>query len=237
MPSSIPVGFLTTRSHPLLPYLLDRFRADAPEIQPVLLLDEKDFSEKDQRIFEQRTQGAFPSRGTSFVEEHAHEVVPNHNAEECQRAIRAHGIDLLINAGTPRLVGRDLLLATRGVVNVHPGILPKYRGASCPEWAVYHDDPVGVTAHFMDERLDAGPVLFTRELQVTKRDTYMDMRIALYRLAHATMVNAVQDVLARGLRASSLPAQEDAPVFKPIPNDLLAIAMEKLATGAYRHAR
>ena len=234
MTGRTPVGLLSTRSHPTLPYLLDRLAA-ASGIEPVLILDEKDFSAKDAAIFAERTGGAFPRRAPeASVPRFRTASVGSHNGDDCLAFVRESKLALLVNAGTPRRIGRALIDATpAGVLNVHPGILPKYRGATCCEWAIYHGDRVGVTAHFMDEGLDSGPILFSRTLKVAPGDSYRDVRVGLYGLALDVVVEAVREIIARGLRASALPPQPLADVFKPIPDDLLAEVKRKLSAGEY----
>lgn len=229
-----PVGFLTTRQHPLLSYLLEQV-ALVGDIEPVLLLDARDFSGRDARLFEDRTGGAFPVRG---IRSDLKAIdVSDHNGPVCLRAVRTHQLDLLINAGTPRRIGPALLAAPRiGVLNVHPGILPKYRGASCPEWAIYNGDPVGVTAHFMDAGLDSGPIVASRLLEFTPGMEYRDLRVALYRLQLTFMAQSIKLVLDARLSPSQLPAQPDAKVFRPMPDELLEEVKQRLHRGEYHPA-
>lgn len=231
------IGVLSTRSHPLLPYFLERLAA-VPDLEPVVLLDDRDFSAKDAGLFAERTAGAFPPRDpASLLARLAGRTVASHNAPECVAVVRAGGLEVLVNAGTPRRLGPELLAAPAiGVLNVHPGILPKYRGASCCEWAIHQDDPVGVTAHFMDEGLDSGPIIFAEPLPVRRGQTYTELRTSLYRLELDVRVRALERIFALGLRPELLPRQPDAPVFKPMPPDLVAAVKAKLARGEYRHA-
>jgi folate-dependent phosphoribosylglycinamide formyltransferase PurN len=228
------VGFLTTRHHPLLPYLLEEV-ASVGGIEPMLLFDAKDFGRRDAALFEERTGGAFPARPVSPA--HWAAEVTDHNSLNCIDLIRTCSLGLAVNAGTPRLIGVDLLAApTQGVLNVHPGILPKYRGASCPEWAVYHGDPVGVTAHFMDTGLDSGPIVASRTLPVVPGMTYRELRVALYRLQLKFMAQSIRRVLEAGLTAAALPPQPHAEVFRPMPDELLTQVRLRLARGEYRPA-
>ena len=234
--SNTLVGLLTTRSHPLLPYFLDRLESQQG-IDPVLIFDQKDFSTKDKQIFEERTRSGFPPRSVApWLTRYRWTTVQNHNGQECQTFVKAHNIRLLVNAGTPRIIKRELIESVSiGVLNVHPGLLPKYRGASCCEWAIYNDDPVGVSAHFMDAGVDSGPIISTQELVIRKGQTYTEVRVALYHLAHEVRCTAIQAVLQQDLRPASLPPQLEAPVFKPIPDKLLEVVKRKLANGEYRH--
>lgn len=231
------LGVLTTRSHPTLPYLLDEL-ATVAALKVTLLFDAKDFSDKDRVIFTERTGGTFPARDTAALfARHACADVPNHNDPLCLNAVSEQGIDLLLNGGTPRRVGSELLLAApQGVVNVHPGILPKYRGATCCEWALHFGEPVGVTAHFMDEGLDSGPILFTRELPITAGMDYQAIRVALYRLALRSCAEAVTQVCEQALTPAKLPPQPPGEPFKPIPAEWLEAVKRKLAANQDRRA-
>jgi methionyl-tRNA formyltransferase len=59
-----------------------------------------------------------------------------------------------------RIPKRVLELPKLGILNVHPSILPKYRGPSPVPWAIRNGDPFfGLTIHRMIERIDAGPII------------------------------------------------------------------------------
>lgn len=232
------VGLLTCRKHPLLPWFLDLMER-MPCIEPVLLFDEKALSAKEMNIFGDRTEGAFPCRDIDpYCNRYRWATFTNHNGPECQAFVNEHNLGLLVNAGTPRMIKPDLIKAASiGILSVHPGLLPKYRGATCCEWAIYNDDPVGVTAYFMDEGLDSGPILFSRELAVRKGETYTEIRVALYRLAHEVCAEAIQAVIEQGITPTLLAPQPEAVVYKPIPDELLEVAKKKLVQGEYKHAK
>jgi len=47
-------------------------------------------------------------------------------------------------------------------IHFHPGIVPKYRGSTCFYYSIINDDKCGVTAYFMDEKLDTGDIIFQK---------------------------------------------------------------------------
>ena len=47
-------------------------------------------------------------------------------------------------------------------IHFHPGIVPKYRGSTCFYYSIIDDDECGVTAYFMDEKLDTGDIIFQK---------------------------------------------------------------------------
>ena len=63
-----------------------------------------------------------------------------------------------------------------GTLNVHDALLPAYAGFSPLIWALLNDErEVGVTAHLMDDTLDAGPIVLQRAVPVGPRDTATDL--------------------------------------------------------------
>ena len=69
-----------------------------------------------------------------------------------------------------------LASAPLGFLNFHAGKLPFYRGRCVINWAIINGETeVGVTAHFIDEGIDTGPVLLQRTVPVGWTDTYGDV--------------------------------------------------------------
>ena len=69
--------------------------------------------------------------------------------------------DLIAVFGTT-LIRSDLLTRGRlGLVNLHGGLSPRYRGTDCTFWALYNDEPdqIGCTLHFIDHGIDTGPLV------------------------------------------------------------------------------
>lgn len=60
---------------------------------------------------------------------------------------------------------------SRGVINVHPALLPYNRGSYPNVWSIVDGTPAGVTVHFIDEGVDTGDVIAQREVSVEPTDT------------------------------------------------------------------
>jgi len=69
-------------------------------------------------------------------------------------------------------VGRSVLsVPSRGILGVHPSLLPKYRGAAPVAWALLNGESVtGVTLYRLVERMDAGDILRQREVPIEKKE-------------------------------------------------------------------
>lgn len=90
--------------------------------------------------------------------------------------ILSRGIDLLLNVDSPRKLSKMFLqIVGYDVLNVHAGVLPKYRGASCVEWAIFTNGPIGNTANFMVEDYDAGPIIAVEDYCFQIGSSYLDI--------------------------------------------------------------
>jgi len=88
--------------------------------------------------------------------------------EEEQARFRALDADLAVVAAYGLILPREILDAPKGgCINVHASLLPRWRGAAPIQRAILAGDEVtGVTIMRMDEGLDTGPMLLTRELDI-----------------------------------------------------------------------
>lgn len=86
--------------------------------------------------------------------------------------------DLIAMAGFSQVLGSDILsVPEHGVINLHAGKLPEYRGGSPMNWAVINGETTcTATIHYATERIDAGPVLAERSFNIKKDDTIADVR-------------------------------------------------------------
>lgn len=75
---------------------------------------------------------------------------------------------LFIVASYGLIIPKDILnIPSKGTLNVHPSLLPKYRGATPIERQILNDEKeVGVTIMLMDEEMDHGPIVAQRVLQI-----------------------------------------------------------------------
>ena len=75
--------------------------------------------------------------------------------------MRAHDYDFLVTAHFQRIIPESLFCrAAIAALNLHPSLLPKYRGMSPQHWPIYHgDDEMGVTVHLMEKVVDTGNII------------------------------------------------------------------------------
>lgn len=92
---------------------------------------------------------------------------------ELDAAIRGAGADAIALAGYMRLLSDDFVARWRGrIVNIHPSLLPKYKGLDTHARAIAAGDiEAGASVHLVTEELDAGEVLGQARVPILPGDT------------------------------------------------------------------
>ena len=127
----------------------------------------------------------------------------NPNDEVRFERIRAARPDVVVVVAYGRLLRRPLLeLAPAGVINLHPSLLPAYRGASPIQAAIYDGRPsTGVTFMRMDAGLDTGPVVAARAEAIAAGDTSLMLHDRLADLGAELLDDALDGWVAGSLSA------------------------------------
>ncbi len=107
--------------------------------------------------------------------------------------------DLLVTVAYGRIVPRALLeLPALGAINLHPSLLPLYRGASPIQAAIAAGDSMtGVTIAYMTEELDAGDIVLQRKVPIRPEETAGELEARLAAEGASLLVEAV-GLIARG---------------------------------------
>lgn len=163
-------------------------------------------------------------------------AVERHDSDSLVPLLSPLALDLVVLGGTRILRGPILDLPRDGVVNSHPGLLPECRGSASVAWSVYHDLPIGATAHLCDASIDTGDVLLRREVPVRRGATYEDLCHATLVLAGTLMTEALA-AHGQGRWPELRRQQGDSPhpTFRNAPDEVLAVVRSKLADGSYAH--
>jgi methionyl-tRNA formyltransferase len=90
-----------------------------------------------------------------------HKKVPFINHRSVLQLAQRHQPDLIAVYGTSLIRAPLLGLGQLGMVNLHGGLSPEYRGADCTFWALYNREPemIGCTLHFIDKGVDSGDLI------------------------------------------------------------------------------
>ncbi len=113
--------------------------------------------------------------------------------------MRSRGVDYILMAGYMRMVHAPLLDAfPNRIVNLHPALLPSFKGAHGIRDAYEYGVKVtGVTVHFADDRYDCGPIIAQRALAVEEGWTLDELEAHIHEIEHALYPEVV-GLLAEG---------------------------------------
>jgi phosphoribosylglycinamide formyltransferase-1 len=107
-------------------------------------------------------------------------------------------VDLVCLAGYMRLLSPYFVAAfPQRIVNIHPSLLPSFPGLESQKQALdYGAKFAGCTVHFVDENLDAGPIILQAAVAVEDGDTEASLSEKILREEHRIYSEAVKLVLA-----------------------------------------
>lgn len=145
---------------------------------------------------------------------------PTLRSPAAQAELAALKPDLLLVAAYGRILPPEALAIPRkGAINVHPSLLPRYRGVSPVVTALLDGVEVtGVTLYLLDEGMDSGPILAQRQERVRADDTAESLTLRLFRLG----AELTKDVLPRWLTGDIAPQPQDqaaSTVTRPIARE------------------
>jgi formyltetrahydrofolate-dependent phosphoribosylglycinamide formyltransferase len=100
-----------------------------------------------------------------------HVRIPHKNEDEMIKLFEEYQVDLIILAGYMRVLKNPSLFPCP-IINVHPSLLPKYKGLHAVEQAIESGDKVtGCTVHYVNEELDGGEIIKQAEVPIQENDT------------------------------------------------------------------
>jgi phosphoribosylglycinamide formyltransferase 1 len=113
---------------------------------------------------------------------------------ELAERVAVHGVSLVVGAGYMRVLSPVFLKQFPAILNVHPSLLPEFRGLRAVQRALEADvRETGVTVHFMVEEVDAGPIVAQERVPILPGDTEETLLERLHPVEHTLLVKAVAD--------------------------------------------
>ena len=120
----------------------------------------------------------------------------NHKDEgQMVKLFEAWNVDLIVLAGYMRVIKNPALFSCP-IINVHPSLLPKYKGLHAVEQAMESGDEVtGCTVHYVNEELDGGEIIKQGEVPILPDDTVESLTKAIQRMEYAILPVAIETLL------------------------------------------
>lgn len=130
-----------------------------------------------------------------------HRTCANRAAHEAQvlEVLDASQPDFVVLAGYMRLLSASFVERYRNrILNIHPSLLPSFPGVDAQAQALAYGVKVtGCTVHFVDENLDAGPILVQRAVEVLDGDTAQTLSARVLVQEHEAYVEALTKLATR----------------------------------------
>ncbi len=122
------------------------------------------------------------------------------NAKDEDQMIKlfeVYDVDLIVLAGYMRVIKNPAAFPCP-IINVHPSLLPKYKGLNAVEKAMDSGDAVtGCTVHYVNEELDGGEIIMQSEVPILPEDTIKSLTKAIQRKEYAILPAAIEHVKQR----------------------------------------
>jgi len=179
--------FVTKESHCLDVFLRDNKKKDLKGKISVIIGTEKTLSSKVKNLH------------IPFV------LIDERNQERAEAKIlqvcKKHDIDLIVLARYMRILSPNFVWRfPNRIINIHPSLLPAFPGALAYEQAYERGTKIiGVTAHYVTENLDQGPIIFQDSFKVSPDDTLESIKRSGQKLEANTLLRAAKMHLANKL--------------------------------------
>ena len=100
--------------------------------------------------------------------------VPDINSEDVQNLLEHLNLDLIVVCHFQKILKKNIIdIPKLGCVNLHPSLLPNYRGMAPQHWPIINgDNETGVTVHFINEGVDTGDIVLQKKIPIDL-DTYV----------------------------------------------------------------
>jgi len=122
-----------------------------------------------------------------------HVRVPHKDEDHMIELFKVWRVDLIVLAGYMRVI-KDPDAFPAPIINVHPSLLPKYKGIDAVEQALESgDDVTGCTVHIVTEELDSGRILLQAKVPIEKDDTVKTLTKRIQRTEYSILPTAINN--------------------------------------------
>ena len=121
---------------------------------------------------------------------------------ELIKIIKRERIDLVVLAGYMRVLSPCFVRAFNNrVINIHPALLPAFKGvdAIARAWR-YGVKITGVTVHFLDEKVDHGPIIMQKSIQIREGESQESLERRIHRMEHKIYSEVIRRIVEKKIK-------------------------------------
>ena len=118
---------------------------------------------------------------------------------EILRYLRKNKIDLICLAGYMKILSSDFIRKFKNpILNIHPSLLPKYKGLNTHRRAIKNKDKFsGATVHLVTHKLDSGKTILQKKVRISKSDTEQTLAKKVLKIEHKLYPAAIEKFLKK----------------------------------------
>ena len=122
----------------------------------------------------------------------------NHKTAETKilNLLKKENIKFICLAGFMRILSRSFIKKFRGkIINIHPSLLPKYKGLDTHIKAIQNKDKLaGCTVHLVTTKLDSGKIILQKVVKISKKDTSTSLAKKVLKQEHKLYPAAIKKI-------------------------------------------
>jgi len=128
-----------------------------------------------------------------------HCYIKHKDEEQIIQLMQAWRVDLIVLAGYMKVISPEFVKAfPNRIINLHPSLLPKYKGLHAIEQALESGDKeTGCTVHYVNDELDSGEVILQKKVPIEPDDTLETLIPRIQRQEYAILPEAIKQVKQR----------------------------------------
>jgi len=112
--------------------------------------------------------------------------------------LKSNNIKLICLAGFMKILSKDFIRKFKGkILNIHPSLLPKYRGLKTHERVIKNKEKYsGCTVHLVNSKLDSGKIILQKKVKLSKKETPSSLQKKILKHEHILYPRAISKILA-----------------------------------------
>lgn len=140
-------------------------------------------------------------KATTYAKNNAITILPRTmlmGKEPLPQSLRA---DWLVNINGTTIIAPSVIGMFSGrALNMHPGLLPRYAGLHCHQWAIRNGESVqGLTVHVMDAGIDTGPILAQQTIPIRDSDSGLSLFMRTMEAGSQLLIGVLTRIVANDM--------------------------------------
>ena len=107
--------------------------------------------------------------------------------------LKKKNIELICLAGFMKILSENFLKKFKGkIINIHPSLLPKYKGLNTHHRVIYNKEKyTGCTVHYVNKKLDAGKIILRKKIKILKLDNEKSLEKKVKKIEYVAYPKAI----------------------------------------------